>query len=270
VTPRLFLHVVGLEARKSMSYRVDFWVNAVVGFVAELLLAWFLWRAVFAESGRSVVGGYTLDGIVLYSVVVILLAKLVRGPAFDMGISQDVYDGGLSRYLVYPAPYLAFKYAQHVGSLLPALVQTAFFGGWFLLVQGLPADERVTPATVAMGLVSTAVANLLHFLLAWPLQAVAFWADNVWSLMVMLRFVTGLLGGGMVPLSLFPDWARAANELLPFRFLFAVPADALLGRVPPGEWAAGLAIALAWCGVLVVLGRAVWRRGDLRYTGVGI
>ena len=53
---RLFWHVVSTEARTQMSYRVDFWLNAVVSFVAQIVLMYFLWQAMFSESGATRIG----------------------------------------------------------------------------------------------------------------------------------------------------------------------------------------------------------------------
>ena len=74
----------------------------------------------------------------------------------------------------------------------------------------------------------------------------------------------------MLPLSLFPEWAERLLSLLPFQYLFYFPVMTLMGAVSPGEWARGLLVALAWCAVIGLAGRAVWRRGYLAYTGVGI
>ncbi|MGH7163473.1 MAG: ABC transporter permease [Planctomycetota bacterium] len=270
MSPRLFLHAMSVEARKRMSYRADFWITAVAGFAAEFGVAWFLWRAVFAATGESTIGGYSRDGMVLYYVAVTLLGKLVRGPEYEGVISQDIYDGGLSRYLLYPASYFAFKYAQLLGALLPAFLQFVLFGVWFPLFMGAPDDVSLSAASLAMGFGATLAANLLHFLLTVPIQAVAFWADNVWSLSVALRFVAGLLGGSLLPLSVFSPWARDALAWLPFPLLFDFPANSLLGRLSPEAWARGMALAGLWAVVFAALGRAVWRRGDLRYTGVGM
>jgi ABC-2 type transport system permease protein len=121
-----------------------------------------------------------------------------------------------------------------------------------------------------MAAASVAVSNLLHFLMMFPLRATAFWADHTWTLEVMYRFVSQMLGGLMLPLSLFPVWARPALDALPFKFLYYVPATTLLGKVPPDEWARGVALSLAWCVAIGLVGRVVWRRGTLQYTGVGI
>lgn len=268
--PGLFSHVVSLEARTRLSYRVDFWIHAVVAFVTELTLVWFLWSSIFRESGAERIGGYDLSGMMLYYTIVILFAKLVRGPEFQGNISQDIYEGGLNRYLVLPTSYFLFKYAQNVGALLPVVVQTLVFGIAALLVLDATGAWSAGLPGVGMALVSVAVANLLYFAMSFPLQAVAFWADNVWSLMVALRFVTSLLGGAMVPLALFPSWSEPVLRVLPFRLLFDVPVRALTGELTPAEWLASLGLAAAWLVPLGIVCRLVWRRGDLQYSGVGI
>jgi ABC-2 type transport system permease protein len=270
VTPRLFFRICSIEARTRMSYRVDFWLNTVVGLLAQFGLVYFLWDAMFRESGVERIGGYTFDGMVVYYLAVILLGKLVRGREFEGAISTDIYEGGLNRYIVFPAPYFPFKYAQHLGAMLPAVFQFVLFGVLVLLVVGVPEALMPTPASVVLALTAAALGNLLHLLLSIPIQSVAFWADNVWSLDVAKRFAISLLGGFMLPLSVFPEWAQEALRFTPFPYLFSFPALTLLGQVTLAEWALGMCVCLGWCCLFALLARVVWRRGQLRYTGVGI
>ena len=117
---------------------------------------------------------------------------------------------------------------------------------------------------------AAAVANLLIFLLRFIAQLVSFWADNVWSLNVMLRFTTELLGGLMLPLTLFPQWTQDLLVWTPFPYLFYVPVMVLLGEIGVVEWVQGLAVAAVWIAVAALVALRVWRRGTLGYTGVGI
>ena len=268
--PRLFWNVFTIEARKRMSYRADFWINSVAGILVNFSVFWFLTHALFEASGRSTLAGFTPRGMVLYYVFVILMGRIVQSNEMELGIAQDIYEGSLNRYLIYPVPYAAFKFAEQAGSLAPHLVQMILFGVLAPMIVGIPEEIHITPASVAMCLVSLALANLLHYLLIFPIHAVAFWADNVWSLMVAERFAISLLGGLLLPLDLFPDWVRAPLAWLPFPYLFSVPVRTLMGQIGLEEWAAGLAIAAVWCFIAALAGRWVWRRGDLQYTGVGI
>jgi ABC-2 type transport system permease protein len=264
----VFWSFAGVEARKRMSYRVDFWVNAVVSFVTELGVAWFIVLAMFAGGGR--VGDFSREGMLLYFVAIILGSRIVRSADLEWAIADDIYNGALSRYLLYPANFVVLKYATQIGALLPVLIQIVLFGAWVPFVLGIPEGIHVTPATAAMCVGALAVANLLHFMTCLPLQLVAFWADNCWSLLVAHRIVASFLGGLLLPLSLFPSWSQTALAALPFRYLFAFPVDVLLGRVSPVEYVAGLAVAVLWCGIFAGISAAIWRRGTLQYTGVGM
>lgn len=270
MSPRLFLRIAGIEMRRRMSYRVDFWINIVVGFAASFGVVYFLTTALYRESGQAELGGYSLAAMLVYYVAVLLFSKVVRGVDFDNQVSTDIYEGGLNRYLIFPSSYFWFKYAQHVGALLPAVLQLLFLGGTFLLLSDLPPDARPTLPGCLMGAGSLMVGSLLYFTMSFPLQSVAFWADNVWSLLVALRFLTNLLGGLLFPLALFPGWIQEINAWLPFRALFAVPAQVCMGRMGVGAWATSMVLGLVWCAVIAALDRAVWRRGTLQYTGVGI
>lgn len=271
MTPRLFWHIASLEARTRMSYRLDFWLNALVGFLVELAIVWYLWDAVFRAAEGPVVGGRGFDGTVVYYLAVILLAKLVRGREFEGAVSHDIYEGGLNRYLVLPVPYLPFKLAQRLGSMLaPGIAQLLLFGAFSAAFFDVPEAMRPTIASVLGALAAVAMASVLYFLLDVAVHLVAFWADNVWSLDVAKWLVASLLGGYMLPLSVFPEWTHRPLELLPFRFFFDFPARVLLGEIGPREWALGMALCTFWCVVAWGACRWIWNKGQRTYAGIGI
>jgi ABC-2 type transport system permease protein len=268
--PGLLWSVLSTETRKRMSYRADFWINSVAGILVNFSVFWYLTQALFAASGEPTLGGYTPHGMVLYYVFAILMGRIVQSNEMEMGTSQDIYDGSLSRYLLYPVSYPAVKYAEQAGALAPQLIQLTVFGAVAPFLVGIPEEMHITLTSVVMCLVSLAVANLLHYLLLLPIQEVAFWAESVWSLVIAERFAMSLLGGLLLPLDLFPGWAREILYWLPFPYLYSAPVRVLMGKATITEWAWGLVIASGWCAAAGYLGRLVWRRGDLQYTGVGL
>lgn len=268
---RLFRRLVLLEASKLMSYRGDFWITAVANLLATIVVHWFLWKAVFETTGAETLGDYTFPALMTYLIGVNLIGRVVRGADLQMGIASEIYDGGLSRYLLYPTRYLPFKYAQHLGAIFPEVLQMFLFAGILVALFGLPADSGVTLISIALTLPTLIVANLLYFLLSTPIQFTSFWADNVWSLGVLLRFTSLLLGGAMLPLTMFPEETREFLRYLPFVACYEFPVRVAMGKVSTmAEYAQGLSIGLAWCGVIGLACLPVWRRGQLGYTGVGI
>ncbi len=266
---RLLGHVISLEARSAMSYRVDFWINAVVSFFAQLGVVWFLWSSIYRETGQASIGGRDMQSMMLYYILVILIGKVVRGQEQMHGISSDIYEGGLSRYLLYPTSYFRYKYAQHLGALSPALMQLILMGSLTPLLVDM-AESGITLARIPAALSAMMLGNMLYFMLLVPLQSVAFWADNVWSLAVLMRFASALLGGSMLPVDLFPNWARGILDWLPFRYLFDFPVNTLTGHVSQAEWLKGMGMSAGWILVLILVSHLVWKRGEKQYTGVGI
>ena len=158
-----------------------------------------------------------------------------------------------------------------LGAIFPEVLQMFLFAGILVALFGLPADSGVTLISIALTLPTLIVANLLYFLLSTPIQFTSFWADNVWSLGVLLRFTSLLLGGAMLPLTMFPEETMEFLRYLPFVACYEFPVRVAMGKVSTmAEYTQGLAVGLAWCGVIGLACLPVWRRGQLGYTGVGI
>lgn len=269
--PKLFFQVFTMELRKLMSYRANFWIGALFSFLIHIGVVYYVWRAAYTESGKTMIGEFTFPQMVTYYVLALLLGKMVRGVEFGAGgVSDEIYQGSLTRYIIYPLRFFFFKYAQHLGQIAPALFQLVIFGTLSVYAFGLMEHVHITPATVGMCLLSVAAANLMHLLIYWPVESVAFWQDSVWSLTVMTRFILSLLGGLMLPLSLFPEPMQRVFAVLPFQYLYTFPVRVMMGRVSPAEWVIGFSSCLAWSGVFGLIAFVVWRRGMKQYTGVGI
>ncbi len=258
-----------MEARKLMSYRVDFWVNTLVGSLANFALVYILWSAIFVEPDQ-IIAGYSFEGMVLYYVLAILLGRLITGSGKPLDVGQEIYDGSLSRYLLFPAPYFSVKFAQRLGMMLPSVVQLFLLMGAYLAFLPKPEEVVFNGMAVLQGCLSLCMASVLYYSITVVLQLAAFWADNVWSLVLMMVFVSRLLGGAMVPLDTFPESWQPILAALPFRYCFGFTIDTLMGRVSTDEWILGMVVSALWFGVMCAVGRWVWNRGMLRYSGVGI
>lgn len=266
---RLALRAAGVEARRSMTYRLEFWLDAALVFLATVALGWAVWSAIYATAGATTIGGLDRDGMVLYLAAASLVGKLVRSTELGPGsVSQDVYDGALTRYLLQPVPYGPLKLAMHAGAAFPSAVQLVGFGAPVLLLLRTPSAP-VSVASLAMGAASVAVGLAVQFTMLFPVHCLAFRAESVWSLVVMMQFLARLAGGAVAPLSAFPAWLHPWLDAMPFRHLHGEPTETLLGRRDVAAWAASLAQGLAWVAVFALLGRLAFQRGRRAYSGPG-
>lgn len=252
-----------------LSYRMDFWAQFLGSLLAQFGVAWFLWKSIYASRHVDHVETFSFAGMMLYYIAAPLTAKTVQSSEIG-DICEDIYSGGLNRYLVYPVSFFRYKLAASSASSFVFALQFALVLAAFALTVGIPAEFRITPLSLVAGAVSIALAAYVYFVMIATIELAAFWADNVWSLVVIVRFLTGLLGGAMLPLSLFPEWAQSTLYRLPFAYFIAFPVETILG-IPSGlNWGLGMLVLTAWGVVMTLIYRAVWERGKHHYTGVGI
>ncbi|MGZ3735963.1 MAG: ABC transporter permease [Bdellovibrionota bacterium] len=260
-------HVLSIELKKAFSYRVAFWVQFLLGTGTELSVAYFLWRAIFENQHVTTMQGFTFHGILYYYLFASFAGKITRGA--DRGyLAQDIYDGSLTRYFLYPLSFLGFKFATHLTQQLLGVCQLVIALAFLTIAIG--GNHAVSPASFAAGCFTCLLTGYLHFNIMSCLEMVAFWQDVVWNLVVMLRFSMNFLGGALIPLVFFPAWGQHLVSLTPFPILVAFPARVFLGEVTLHEWVINVALLGFWSVVFTFLAREVWLRGTRQYSGVGI
>jgi len=265
---RWFLEVVSLELRRIASSRVEFWIRIVLQVVTQAVIAYFLWSEIMAASGRDTIGGYTLDGMVGYYVMAALVFNLIN-PDFDL-IAREIYDGGLNRFIVYPVSIFAFKLATVVARVFLYSIQIACV--WLVMRSLFPDVLTHTWSldSLAMGIFAGMQAAVAFFILICTIELCAFWVESVWNARLMLQFTLNLLGGFMIPVSAFPEGLRTALEYTPFPWLIALPIRTLFGEAGVFEVLRGALTLGVWSLGFVAIARLLWRRGRMRYSGVGL
>ncbi len=260
--------VFASEIRKIVAYRVDFWVQYLFNIAAHMGVAYFLWKSIFDANGVTEMQGYTFAGLIFYYLQVPLVGRVIFGSQLG-AISQEIYEGSLTKYLIYPVNFFGYKLMQYLANSLIYLIQMVVATTIFILIFGIPKD--VSFSSITLLIVPTLLfASLLHFALTTILEMFAFWADNVWTLLVMVRFSVGLLGGGMLPIAFFPEWGEVILRKLPFVYLTSFPVDLIMGRITMSAWLTGMAITTVWIIIFSFIAHKVWKMGKYKYSGVGI
>jgi ABC-2 type transport system permease protein len=267
--PHWWKYVVAMELRKILAFRSDFWVTFLGGTLVQLLVARALWQSIYESQGTSVMQGYTLSMMTLYYLIVPIGTRMLTGENIGF-ISREIYEGTFSRYLLYPLSVFQYK-------TLTYLTHSLFYGLQLILIfsiyQLFLAEDALTIGrflNIVTGVGIFFLASLAYVMMAACVELLALWADNIWSLMVMLRFFTSFFGGGFIPLTFFPDWAQWALQFTPFPYFVSLPVRTILGLTSVSEMVQGVVILCLWGLIFRVLVNVIWSRGEKVYTGVGI
>jgi ABC-2 type transport system permease protein len=125
------------------------------------------------------------------------------------------------------------------------------------------------PIDVAVFAVAIWGAYLIRSVNYWLLGLVTFWTTRVGPLFELVFTAELLLSGRLVPLSLMPDWAQGLADVLPFKWTFGFPIEALVARLPEGELLGGLAMQVLWIAIGGIGVWIAWRFAIRRYGAVG-
>ena len=262
------LAIVSMTIRQIIAYRVDFWSSALIYIIGNFAMSWALWAAIFAAAGKTVIAGYTLPQMIVYFLLANTILRALIGPPRFI-ISNEIYKGELNKYLIYPISFFNFRFVYHIthSFLFYILLLASVF-----LMELTPLGDKVDISL--FHLLSSAVfiflAVMTYFFVAACLELVAFWADNVWSLLILLRFFIFLFGGVFLPVTTFPEWAQPIIKSLPFYLMVNVPVNYILGKIDYNSMPEIFGLYAFWIIAFALLAKFTWKRGTLQYTGVGI
>ena len=256
-----------LEAKRFLSYRVDFWLQFAVSVLAEVVIAYFLWSSIYGDDPTKVIGGYTFHQMLLYYLFVPFVGRMVRSHE-DFSMATEIREGGINKYLIYPVSYLQYKVMQKFVYTSLAILQT-FLGLFFVAyLLGVTVNWDIT--NFALGIVAAFASMLLYGMMLMTLELVAFWAETVWSLGVMLRFIAMFFGGAFIPLNLFPEWGQKLLMMTPFPYLFSNAIKTFMGEYTVQQSFHGIGMTLLWVIPMALIMVTAYRRGLKQYSGIGI
>jgi ABC-2 type transport system permease protein len=266
---KLIQSIFLLEVRKIMAYRSDFWINIIGQVATTLVVSYSLWKSIFTFQNIEVMNGFTMHALIFYYVSMPLISRTLLGE--DIGfLAREIYEGSLNKYLVYPLSVFGFKNITYFVHSIFYAIQLGFVFGIFYFVIGPDHTFSLEWGNLFAGIIGLMIGSSVYFILSCSIETIAFWADNIWSLRVLLRMANNFLGGMMVPLAFFPEWALSILKYTPFPYLLTFPINTIMGKVGMEEWFTSVAILLVWYIIFFIIFRIIWARGKFQYTGVGI
>lgn len=264
-----FRAIFSMEFRRIFSYRVDFWISFLFSIAGEIAVAYFLWDAIFKKNNATEIAGYTFSMMVMYYVFAAFAGRIIRGNE-RMIVATDIYEGGLTKYLLYPINYVMVNFAQGLAYNTLTIVQFILGITLMYFIFGIPEDYTFAPSNFLMGISTCIIASCFYFVMYVAIDYFAFWADTVWSLSVMYRFIAQFMSGIYVPLEMFPEAFRKIAYMTPFPYIGSEPIKMFLGRSSWEQWLHTNFMIALWIMPAAFCLNFIWRKGLKTYTGVGI
>ena len=208
------------SARSNLAYLGELISRTIFLFIILFIFAQ-LWKITYAADGSAQLGGLTLAQMLWYLGMAEAFIMSATNPAAE--IDYDVRSGALAVQLIRPLSYPLYRLGVSLGERLVRFSMN-------LLI-------AIVIVTVLTGLIPFSITGLLMFVLSLPLAFVldflsdlviglcAFWLEDTSGLRLLYRRATMMLGGMMIPLTLFPAWSQPILKALPFASIVYGPAQ---------------------------------------------
>lgn len=212
-----------------------------------------IYRAVYAQ--HSQIGGLNAQEALTYVAVAWVLRSMYTN-TLDRELTDAIRHGDMALSLLRPVDDPSARLAGAAGE---ALVRVSIFSlpAAVLIALVYPVSAPAGVEAAAAFLASAMLAFAAYAQLNMLVGIAAVFTEHTIGVQRAKNAMVDLLGGVLVPLTFFPDWAQVVLAWLPFQAITYTPVAIYLGRL---DFATGLAIQLAWVAILFVMVRLAWQR----------
>jgi len=253
-----------------LAYRADFFLSTLLRFL-PMLTTILLWQAVYAGAGEdsALADKFTLHQMISYLLLVHISRMFSSMPGLANGIARDIRDGNLKKYLLQPIEMIPYLLSYRIAHKLAYIAMSSLpYALLFWLCRDYLPPWPDWP-TLAAYLASLVLGFLIGFFFEALIGMIGFWFLEVTSFLYVINTLSFFVSGHMFPLDLLPaPWATVLKAL-PFSYLAYFPTMVFMGKIQGAELAWGLAMAVMWATIFILLANWLYRRGLRFYSAFG-
>ncbi len=242
---------------REATYRLEVFTE-IGSLVLRVYLLRSLWTALYAQNLAPI--NLPLHGMITYATVALLMSLVLEVDGTRL-IREKLREGTIATDLMKPISVPMYFFSDGVGQTLlhAVLVIPSLLIALLLVHIDVPA-----PATLAVFAMSFLLGYCVNFFLNFLMNSIAFWTLETFAMQLIVRWVSDLLSGQIIPLTFFPGVLGRIVFGLPFAAIYSTPLLIYVGVVPPSRWLVYLGIQLIWLVTFGALSTLVWRAGSRR------
>jgi ABC-type uncharacterized transport system permease subunit len=247
---------------REATYRFDVFTS-LGSFVVRVYLLRMVWTALYAHNVAP--SDLPLHAIITYSTIALLMG-LVLDIDQTRILHDKLHDGSIATDFMKPISVPLYLFSDGTGEVVfhAALMVPALLLALLFVHIDVPA-----PGVLAAFGASFLLGYFVGFFINFILNCIAFWTLEISAVQLILTWVTDLLGGGIIPLILFPLALQKVIFWLPFAAMFSTPLLIYVGRIAPAGYGAALGLQVGWLVVLAAVATVIWRVGARRVVVQG-
>ena len=242
---------------REATYRMEVFTE-VGSLIVRVYLLRSLWTALYAQNVAPM--NLPLHSMITYATVALLMSLILEVDGTRL-IRDKLREGTIATDLMKPISVPAYFFSDGFGqTMLHALLVIPSIAFALLLVH---IDVPSAPA-FGMFLLSFFVGYLVNFFVNFLMNAIAFWTLETFAIQLIVRWISDLLSGQIIPLTFFPGVFGRIVFALPFAAIYSTPLLIYVGVIHPQDYARYLLIQVLWLALFSALSALVWRAASRR------
>ena len=242
---------------REATYRMEVFTE-IGSLLVRVYLLRSIWTALYAQNAAPM--NLPLHSMITYATIALLMSLILEVDGTRL-IREKVREGTIATDLMKPISVPFYFFSDGVGqTLLHAVLVIPSLLFALLMVH---IDVPSAPVFGAF-LLSFALGYLVNFFVNFLMNAVAFWTLETFAVQLIVRWVSDLLSGQIIPLVFFPGIFGRIVFALPFAAIYSTPLLIYVGVIHPSDYARYFAIQVLWLALFAALSFFVWRSASRR------
>ncbi len=256
---RCFFSFIRQSLKRISMYRFEFGTQAVYQLIA-LYGVKLLWVTLSKQSPEIV--GMPVEQMVTYAMLAMLL-DVIFYPSGDNAphsyMTKQIKDGTIDVDLLKPLNYQKHMFYRTTGFVIVRLLFLVIPAYLFaLLFMGMRVP--ITLMNGILSVLSLILGYLILFSLNFLLGIIGMITLDIKHISWAYNAVISFFSGKLVPLWLFPVWLMSFANILPFKYIYAVPVSIYIGKLSYSEIIQTLILQCVWAAGLIWIGNLSWHK----------
>ena len=242
---------------REATYRMEV-LTEIGSLVLRVYILRALWTALYAQNAAPI--NLPLHSMITYATIAMLMSLILEVDGTRL-IREKIREGTIATDLMKPISVPLYFFSDGFGETAAARAARRAFAA----LRPAARTHRRAVAGYLRGFSAGLCRRLRRqFLLELSDELVAFWTLETFAAQLIVRWVSDLLSGQIIPLTLFPGHPGRIVFSLPFAAIYSTPLLIYVGVIPPSQWASRIATQLAWLALFAALSSLVWRAASNR------
>lgn len=260
-----YLSVFKIFSKNAMAYRAEITLDAIFYMLGSVVMV-LVWLAVYHFSNVTAIGGVTIGSMTAYLFAIGSIGFL-SWPGVANILEEDMRSGGVASSLIRPIKYPYAVFIQEIPmNLIFSLGGTLPMFALIYILAGIHLEAMQVLVLIVEMLIAYLIINFIGYIIG----SLSIYLTDIYGILNGVTWMFSLLGGGIMPLILYPKLFYSILMLTPFPFLYYVPGGTFTGIIAAAQLPGLVLEGIIWVLILFAITVVVWKRVSRDINAVGV